>query len=151
MSRRWLWVALGVSLALNVLAGGYVAGSLWTREHRGPEGIAGELHLDAAQHAAFERHLRSMREGYRRYRDETRPLLQKALRELAKPQPDEAAVEQILEEGLSKRRALQQEHTRSTRAFLETLTPEQRERFVELMSRRMERRERPGHPAAPAR
>lgn len=151
MSRRWLWIALGVSLALNVLAGGYIAGSLWTREHRGTERIAETLDLDAAQQAAFERHLRSMREGYRRYRDETRPLLQQALRELAKPQPDEAAVEQILDEGLSRRRTLQHEYTRSIRAFLETLAPDQRERFVELMGQRMERRERSGRPAAAAR
>lgn len=151
MSRRLLWIALGVSLALNVLAAGYVAGTLWTREHRGPERIAEQLQLDSAQRAAFERHVRSMREGHRRYRDETRPLLQKALRELAKPQPDEAALEQLLEEGIAKRRTLQQENTHSVRAFLETLAPEQRERFVELMSRRMERRERPGRSAAPAR
>lgn len=70
---------------------------------------------------------------------------------LAKPQPDETVVEQILDEGLARRRTLQHEHTRSMRAFLETLAPEQRERFVGFMGRRMERRERSGRAAAPAR
>jgi Spy/CpxP family protein refolding chaperone len=150
MSRRWLWVALGLSLALNILAGGYIAGALWPHDRRGPERLAKELNLNPAQRQAFERHVQTMREDNRRYRDETRPLLQQSWRELAKPQPDQAALDRFLDEGIAKRRALQQENARSMRAFLETLEPEQRERFIELMRKRMERpkrRDRDGPPS----
>jgi Spy/CpxP family protein refolding chaperone len=142
MSRRWLWVALGLSLALNILAGGYIAGVLWPHERRGAERLAKELDLNPAQRQAFERHVRTMREDNRRYRDETRPLLQQSWRELAKPQPDQAALDRLLDEGIAKRRALQQENARSMRDFLGTLEPEQRERFIELMRQRMERPKR---------
>jgi Spy/CpxP family protein refolding chaperone len=140
MSRRWLWIALGVSLALNILAAGYVAGALWPRGRPGPERMADALDLAPAQRTAFERHLRSMREEHRRYREETRPLLQRSWQELAKPQPDEAALDRLFEEGIAKRRALQRENARSLRSFLETLEPGQRQRFLELMQERAERR-----------
>lgn len=139
MSRRWLWVALGLSLALNVLAGGYIAGALWQHERRGPERLAKELNLNPAQREAFERHVRTMREDNRRYREETRPLLQQFWRELAKPQPDQATLDRLFDEGLDKRRTLQRENARSVRDFLETLEQEQRQRFVDLMQQRMER------------
>jgi Spy/CpxP family protein refolding chaperone len=139
MTRRWLSVALGLSLALNILAGGYVVGALWKRERPGPERMAKALNLDPAQRTAFERHLRSMREETRRYREETRPLLQQSWHELAKPQPDEAALDRLFEEGIAKRRALQRENARSMRSFLATLEPEQRQRFLELLRERGER------------
>jgi Spy/CpxP family protein refolding chaperone len=140
MSRRWLWVALGLSLALNVLAGGYVAGALWPHGRHGPERLAEELGLNPAQRQAFERHVRTMRDDNRRYREETRPLLQQSWTELAKPQPDQAVLDRLFDEGIAKRRALQRENARSVRGFLETLEPAQRQRFLELMQKRMERR-----------
>jgi Spy/CpxP family protein refolding chaperone len=144
MSRRWLWIALGLSLALNVLAGGYIAGALWQHERRGPERLVKELNLNPEQRQAFERHIRTMRDENRRYRDETRPLLQESWRELAKPQPDQAELDRLFDEGVAKRRALQSANARSMREFLETLAPEQRKRFLDLMQRRMEHPKRPG-------
>jgi uncharacterized membrane protein len=139
MSRRWLWAALAASLALNILAGGYIAGALWPRERPGPERLARELNLSPAQRQAFDAHLRDMRADNRRYREETRPLLQQAWRELAKPQPDQAVLDRLFDEGSAKRRALQQENARSLRSFLETLEPDQRQHFIEALRRHAER------------
>jgi Spy/CpxP family protein refolding chaperone len=149
MSRRWLWAALGLSIALNVLAAGYIAGALWPRDRHGPAAMATALDLTPTQRQAFERHIKTMREDNRRYREETRPLFQQSLTELAKPQPDEAVIDRLFDEGLAKRRDLQHENARSLRSFLQTLEPPQRQKFVELMQERMERRRRPDrHEAA---
>ena len=138
MSRRWLWLALAVSLALNILGGGYIVGRLW-HERPGPERLAKTLNLNATQRAAFEQHLRTMREENRHYREETRPLLQQSWRELAKPQPDEAVLDRLFDEGMAKRRTLQRDNARSLRSFLETLDPDQRQRFLEILRERAER------------
>ena len=150
MRRRWLWAALGLSLALNVLAAGYIAGALWPHDRHGPAALAKELDLTPTQRQAFERHIKTMRENNRRYREETRPLLRQSLSELAKPQPDEAVVDHLFDEGITKRRELQSENARSLRDFLGTLEPAKRQKFVEALQAHLERRRKPDrHPGSP--
>jgi Spy/CpxP family protein refolding chaperone len=138
--KRWPIVALGVSLALNVLLGAYLAGTFVQRDRRGPEAVAEKLDLRPEQREAFQRHTRVWREGSRKLREETRPLLQESWRELAKPTPDQAVLDRLTEESLDRRRAFQREAIASMRRFLETLDPEQRTRFLDLMRERGERR-----------
>jgi Spy/CpxP family protein refolding chaperone len=138
--KRWAWAALGLSIVLNILLAGYVAGALWRPTRPGAEAIGEQLDLRPEQRAAFQTYLRTAREGHRRLREETAPLLQQSWRELAKPQPDDAAVERLFEEGAAKREAVRRETIGSMRAFMATLEPEQRERFLELMRERFERR-----------
>jgi uncharacterized membrane protein len=138
--RRWAWVALGLSVVLNILLAGYIAGALW-RPHRPPiaEAVEAALALRPEQRAAFESYMRTAREGHRRYRAETAPLLERSWRALAAPEADEAAVAQLLDEGLAKRRDVQRETMAAMRGFMATLEPAQRERFIALMRERFER------------
>jgi len=64
--------------------------------------------------------------------EEVEPLIAEAWSEMAKPQPDEAKVNQLFDEAAAKRRALQRDMASQTLAFLATLSPEQRAKFIEL-------------------
>jgi Spy/CpxP family protein refolding chaperone len=64
--------------------------------------------------------------------EEVEPLIAEAWSEMAKPQPDEAKINQLFDEAAAKRRALQRDMASQTLAFLATLSPEQRAKFIEL-------------------
>ena len=144
--RRWLYAALAVSVALNVLLGAYVAGRLWQPPKRfAPDMIANELNLNSQQREAFEQYLHSSRENMRRLREESRARVHRSLSELVKPEPDQAALDRLYEEELTRRRAFLEDATTSMRSFLATLNPEQRQEFLALMEQRMDRsRREPG-------
>jgi Spy/CpxP family protein refolding chaperone len=141
MRRRWLWVALATSVALNILLGAYVVGGHWHHPGRpgGSGGIAKELKFTPEQRAAYERYKQAAEEGRRRFRQEARPLIQQSWREIAKPELNQAELDRLFEESTEKRRGLQRETVRSMREFFQTLDPEQRTRFVEYLRERMER------------
>ncbi len=139
--RRALWVLLALSLTLNLF---FVAGAAWIEIHRpvrfaNPVArmryMAAELHLDAPHQKAFARYLRMLRGRLELMRAEVRPLINDAWAELAKPEANEAQVMRLFDKAEKKHRQFQQELTRSTLAFLATLTPKQRETFVELARR----------------
>jgi len=140
--RRLVPLLLAVSLALNLC---FVAGAAWVHFHpppsdSGPDArtreMAAELLLDAQQQVAFERYVRDMRAHIQQMRREVGPTIGAAWAELAKPGADEAAVMQRFDDAAQKRRAFQQQLTTETLAFLATLSPEQRSKFVELARRR---------------
>jgi Spy/CpxP family protein refolding chaperone len=66
-------------------------------------------------------------------RQETDPLINAAWEEIAKPQPDAAKVEQLFDESAEKRRVFQREAASQMLAFVATLSPAQRGKFVQLM------------------
>jgi Spy/CpxP family protein refolding chaperone len=130
---RLIWVALALSLTLNVFV---VVGLLWFRVagepmHMTPaERVAAtesELNLTAEQRGAFQQFVNEVREHSRRLRESNQPLIQQVWDELAKPQPDQTLTYQKdMAEVLSR--------------FLAVLSPEQRAQFVSLAKRPQDQR-----------
>ena len=130
---------LALSLALNLF---FVVGALWIRIHPPPppispeqrlENMAGELGLDAQQKAAFAHYSQAMRERVQAMRDAVRPQIANAWSEVAKPQADETKVMQLIDAAAQTRRRFVHDLTTTTLAFLATLSPEQRTKFVTLI------------------
>jgi Spy/CpxP family protein refolding chaperone len=141
-TRGRLWrLLLAVSLVLNVA---FIGTSLWLRftspELATPEQrfehIARELQLNDDQRDAFRQFAIEVRRGSRHLKESNQPLLKSVWEEMGKPQPDEAAVARLVEEATTNRQAYQKEMIPTLAKFLSTLTPEQRQRFIELSERR---------------
>jgi uncharacterized membrane protein len=137
-----LWVALTLSLVLNLC---FVAGALWIRI-QGPalpgnpaerlQRIGAELALDPQQRQAFERYSENVRAHMQQMRETVEPLIRAAWSELAKPDVDQATAARLFDEAGQARRSLQRELLAPTLAFLATLSPDQRAKFVELFHQR---------------
>lgn len=149
-----LWVALTLSLVLNLC---FVAGALWIRI-QGPalpaspaerlQRIGTELALDPQQRQAFERYSETVRTHMQQMRETVEPLMSAAWSELAKPDADQATAARRFDEAGQARRALQRELLTPTLAFLATLSPEQRAKFVELFHQRPKGWGQPPQPGA---
>jgi uncharacterized membrane protein len=133
-----LWVALALSLALNLF---FVAGALWTRFHEPAQltreerldQVATALALDPQQRAAFAQYSQTMLEQLEATRQAASPLVRATWAEVIKPQPNEAKVMELLDQAAGVRRRHLNEITEATIRFLRTLTPEQREKFVKVV------------------
>lgn len=140
--RSLLWVALTLSLTLNLC---FVAGALWTR-YLAPappassaerlQRVGAELALDPEQKRAFERYSETLRTHMQQMRETIEPLMNAAWSELAKPDADQATAARLFDEAGQARRSFQRELLTPTLAFLATLSPEQRAKFVELFHQR---------------
>ena len=142
MKARLPWILLALSLALNVF---FVGGAIWMRAHVGRgwtnqgERVAAavrEFDLDAAQREALQHFLRTVRMRTRDLRELNQPLIDAAWTELAKPQPDEAALTRAFDEGTANRRAYQRETSRALHEFLLTLSDAQRAKVLDYMRTR---------------
>ncbi len=140
--QRWLSVALAASLALNLL---FIAGAVWSRLHAPPgpvpisvraDHIADVLNLDPQHRESLLRYFQDLRAHLRQMHSEVGPVIGAAWAELAKPNADEGEVMRLFDEAAQKRRSFQRQLTSSTLAFLATLTPEQRAKFVQLVRQR---------------
>jgi Spy/CpxP family protein refolding chaperone len=69
-------------------------------------------------------------------RETVEPMMSTAWAELAKPDADQATAARLFDEAGQTRRGLQRELLAPTLAFLATLSPEQRTKFVELFHQR---------------
>jgi uncharacterized membrane protein len=139
--RRLPWIALGLSVALNVFLGAFLAGEVWNRPRRPePAEVARARDHTPEQREAFQRFRQRAREENMRFREEARPAIRRSWSELAKQNPDEAVLAQSYDQALARRREMHAATLRELRGFLQTLTPEQRQRYVELEERRLERR-----------
>ena len=137
-----LWVALALSLALNSC---FVAGALWIRI-QGPaappspaerlQRVGAELVLDPQQRHAFAQYSENLRMHMQQMRETVEPLMSAAWAELAKPDADPATAARLFDEAAQARRGLQRELLAPTLAFLATLSPEQRAKFVKLFHQR---------------
>jgi uncharacterized membrane protein len=132
-----LWAAVALSLALNLF---FVAGALWTRLHVPPpptrearlEEMAAALALDPQQRQTFATYSQTMRKQLAEMRDLAQPLVRAAWAEVARPQPDEAKVMQLLDQAAQVRRSRLSQITVLTITFLKRLSPEQRAKFVKV-------------------
>jgi Spy/CpxP family protein refolding chaperone len=135
-----LWVAVSLSLALNVF---FVAGALWTRFHAPPpltramrfDEMATALGLDQKQRQAFAGYSQIMQAQLEKTRDSAQPLVRAAWAEVSRPHADEAKVMQLLDQAALVRRAHLKQITTATIAFLQNLSPEQRAKFVTVAHR----------------
>jgi uncharacterized membrane protein len=132
-----LWVALALSVTLNVfLVGGLVWAMLGT-ERMGPPtqrflAIGRSLDLNDGQRAALKSFATTAREASRTLRDGNSPLMQQIWTEMAKPSPDTAAISRYADAATQNRRVYQTSMTNGLLTFLATLSPEQRSRFATL-------------------
>lgn len=128
---RLVWVALALSLTLNVF---FVGGLTWMKltGHPLPPPIVriqhlGEgLNLNDDQRLAFEQFIRVIRQRGRFIRDSNQPLIDRMWTELAKPQPDDDMVAKLGAQVGQNRAAFLKEASDSFFVFVKTLSPEQR-------------------------
>jgi uncharacterized membrane protein len=148
MRRRLVWVALALSLALNVF---FVGGAVWVRMHvhhglGGPpfgrppheriEAIARDLSLDPAQRSAFDRFIRDARKETKQVREANEKLSDSAWDEMLKPQPDQDLLRRVFDEISTNRREYQTGMTATLLDFLGKLSPDQRRQFVDIARNR---------------
>ena len=137
-----IWIALALSLTLNV----FVAGGLfWSMMNRhvmerpaGPPpdrlvAAAQTLDLTPDQQTALQTFARSARELRRTLGQTNGPIFRQVWDEMSKPQPDEATVTSLVDAALDNRRVFQERMSANLITFLGRLTQDQRDRFVELM------------------
>jgi Spy/CpxP family protein refolding chaperone len=145
---RGLAALLAVSLVLNLC---FIGGALWTRSHAPPVLTASErfhrlgqsLDLSPPQQHAFDQYVSGMLARGEHLRQASEPLMTDAWAEIAKPDPDEAKVLQLLDESTALRRDFQHDAVAATVSLLATFTPEQRAKFLaDERERRAEMRRR---------
>ena len=68
--------------------------------------------------------------------EDDRPLAQSIWEELAKPQPDDAEIQRLIDEMAAHRHAFHTATTAALERFLAAITPEQRAEFIKLMEDR---------------
>ena len=145
---RLIAALLAISLTLNLC---FVAGAAWTRLkpptivttserfHR----LARTLDLSPQQQDAFDGYVAALIVRNNRVRLATEPLMDEAWAEVARPNPDQARVFQLLDEFSTQRHETWHETVTATLALLATLTPEQKDKFLaDERERRMAARRR---------
>ncbi len=145
---RLLWVALALSLTLNIF---FVAGLLWSRAAEPmvrpfPERlaqVADEINLSQDQRVAFQQLLRELQDRRELLRDSNHPIFQRIWDQLGAAQPDQAIIGRLVDEATENRRAYQMDLSAAFGRFLATLSPDQRARFVELAKRPHDRKGAP--------
>ena len=137
--RPLVLMLLALSIGLNLF---FVGGALWIRLHPAAtlsfqeqrfRRMAHELDLAPPQRAAFDSYVEAMRARSVRMHQQLAPLFGAAWEEMVKPQADEAQVMRLFDEASEKRRGFQREATTQTLAFLATLSPAQRQKFLAIV------------------
>jgi hypothetical protein len=143
---RLIEIVLVLSLGLNLFVAGGFAYSHWegaakqatpapTPERR-LDAIAHRLGLDPESTKPFKELKRSFRLAQGAFVAQNRPLVGQIWEELAKPQPEDAQIQGLLDQMAAHRRAFQAATTVALERFLASLTPEQRADFIKLMEDR---------------
>ena len=139
--RRGLVIALIVSLVFNVffvagLIGHLVFHTEFGHPGMGPiprfERASHQMDLSGAQRAAFDGMIATLRQHHRETFQKNRPLFDQIWDQLAKPQPDEKAIADLLTQADANHVAFQKDATAAMESFLATLTPQQRAQFADL-------------------
>lgn len=139
--RRGVVIALVVSLVFNVffvagLIGHLVFHAEFGHPPMGPiprfERASHEMDLKGAQRTAFDGMIATLREHRRETFQKNRPLFDQIWDQLAKPQPDEKVIADLLAQADANHLAFQKTATAAMESFLATLTPQQRAQFADL-------------------
>jgi len=139
--RRGVIIALVVSLVFNVFFVGGLIGHLvfhvqFGHPPMGPiqrfERASHEMGLGGAQLAAFNGMIATLHKHRRETFQKNRPLFDKIWDQLAKPQPDEKTIADLLAQADANHVAFQKDATAAMESFLATLTPQQRAQFADL-------------------
>ena|GEM_PF-3591200 len=139
--RALTWVALAVSVALNVffLIGYYRAAVLAERVET-PAGtaevIAERLGLDSGQRAIFDRVRAEARADARSYTAKASATVNAYWAEMVAEAPDPVLLEQYLSQAAERNLAFNRVITKRMRTFLAALTPRQRREFVDRVRSR---------------
>jgi uncharacterized membrane protein len=126
---RLLWIALALSLTLNVC---FIAGLAWMHIHAPGSPIVrmrhfgDSLNLNSGQREAYEQFLRTLHLRGRFVRESNQPLIQNLWSEIAKPTPDTSSVAKLADQVNSNREGFLREVSTALDTFIKTLTPEQR-------------------------
>ncbi|HYL32402.1 MAG TPA: periplasmic heavy metal sensor [Stellaceae bacterium] len=140
--RRGLVIALIVSLAINVffiagLVGHLVFHFQFGHPPMGPiqrfERASHEMDLSGAQLAAFNGMIATLRQHRRETFQKNRPLFDQIWDQLAKPQPDEKAIADLITQADANHVAFQKDATAAMESFLATLSLQQRAQFADLV------------------
>ena len=142
---RLVWVALALSLTLNIF---FIAGLVWSQVSPPPfpspaerlAQAAKELNLAGDQRNAFQHFVTEVHERTQHLRETNKPILDRVWDELTKAQPDRQAIAGLVDEATENRRVYQKEMSAVLADFLATLSPEQRNQFVELARRPRDQR-----------
>lgn len=139
--RGWaLWIALALSLTLNVFVLGGLFWSMMAPPREAPAerlvAAARTLDLTPDQQAALRQFASNARQMRRSLIETNAPLFRQMWTEMAKPQPDETEIARLTNSALENRRLFQRKMTANVMTFLATLSPDQRQRFAELAMRR---------------
>ncbi len=140
--RRGVVIALIVSLAINVffvagLIGHFVFHAEFGHPPMGPiqrfERASHEMNLSGAQLTAFNGMIATLRQHRRETFQKNRPLFDQIWDQLAKPQPDEKAIADLLAQADANHLAFQKDATAAMESFLAALSPQQRAQFADLV------------------
>ncbi len=136
------WFLLALSLTLNVF---FVGGHVYTRalldrvseaKSERARFAAERLGLDPAQQQEFKALRRKIRARRRDYRVRNREHLRVLWSEIAKPTPDETAVDARLRALADNRYAFHKDTAAFARDFLANLGPDQKKAFLDISQRR---------------
>jgi len=139
--RRGVVIALVLSLALNVF---FVAGLIghlvfhvqFGHPPMGPiqrfERASHEMDLSGAQRTAFDGMIATLRQHRRETFQKNRPLFDQIWDQLAKPQPDDKVIADLIAQADANHAAFQKEAAAAMESFLATLSPQQRAQFADL-------------------
>jgi uncharacterized membrane protein len=138
-----VWIALAISLVLNLFIVGGLVWSMRTAENiQAPAerfmAIGRGLSLNGDQRAALERFGMSAREHGRLLRQSNAPLMQQVWQEMGAAKPDETRIEQLVERATQNRLAYQKAMTAGLMIFLDSLSAEQRAEFAALAAHHAE-------------
>ncbi len=139
MKPPWLGILLALSVVFNVffIVGYYRASTQpQTRpsfEQRARQ-MAQQLGLDAGQQKSFDELLAQTIEQRSQLKAETKPLRDRLFEELVKDHPDQAVIDEFLEDDRFKQR--RRFMITQMQKLMTILTPQQRQKFVELMRER---------------
>ena len=145
MRRSLPWILLAASLVVNAffLAGavwGHHGMSWWRGERGAMDYVVDRLDLNAGQRSALESLHAGMAERRDEMREGRRSMRRELLAELTKESFDEERFLTLMDQRAAERRTMFLEIARGMHGFLRQLSPEQREKFIELADDRRFRR-----------
>ena len=140
---RLLWAALVLSLVLNVcFVGGLVWSSMQVARPITPaerfQHVASEMNFAGSEREHFDQFFQTVRRETQQMRENNHPIMQRIWNELEKEHPDPAAINALIDQATENRHAYQKAMASTLTGFLDTLTPAQRSRFLELARRQQD-------------